>query len=46
MPYKGKDQYRTQTGDYKNKTGELEFGYEYTSGNRLKRKNKKDNGKQ
>ncbi|MFD2043331.1 hypothetical protein ACFSTA_02915 [Ornithinibacillus salinisoli] len=36
MPYKGKDQYKVVTGKYKNKTGGLEFGYEYSSGNRTK----------
>ncbi|MFD1037738.1 hypothetical protein ACFQ3N_04850 [Virgibacillus byunsanensis] len=34
MVYKGKEQYKVTTGDYKNKTRGLDFGYEYSSGNK------------
>ncbi|WP_165820830.1 hypothetical protein [Pueribacillus theae] len=34
MAYKGKNQYKVRTGEYDNKTGGLDFGYEYTTGNR------------
>lgn len=36
MVQKGKKQYKVTTGDYENKTGGLNFGYEYSSGNRLR----------
>ncbi|MBS4194194.1 hypothetical protein [Lederbergia citri] len=35
MVQNDKKQYRVTTGDYENKTGGLNFGYEYSSGNRL-----------
>ncbi|MUK89259.1 hypothetical protein GMD78_12835 [Ornithinibacillus sp. L9] len=43
MPYKGKNQYKVTLGEYKNKTGGLAFGYEYTSGNRTKQQQKPKN---
>ncbi|MEC5423116.1 hypothetical protein QGM71_06330 [Virgibacillus sp. C22-A2] len=46
MVYKGKKRYKVTTGDYKNKTNGLHFGYEYSSGNKVvgrKSPQKKDN---
>lgn len=35
MVQKGKKQYRVTTGDYENKAEGLNFGYEYTTGNKV-----------
>ncbi|WP_163971428.1 hypothetical protein [Oceanobacillus halotolerans] len=42
MDQKNKQKYKIVTGKYQSKAGDLEFGYEYTTGNRLSRKGRKD----
>lgn len=46
MVQNDKKQYKVTTGDYENKTGGLNFGYEYSSGNKLSRNANKEQKQQ